>query len=235
MRPEDVDDMTDSTVLELSENILANIRKETCEGSGVTHSSTTQLPPQLIVALEADTYWREGASCGLQLSQYAFASAPGHPIFLDVIRRVMATSRRVQAMLADGDLSWNSDSFILSEWSGPVLWTEAVYRYLRARWGFDIRKLDTIKKPVRVGDVLIFPKDSFRAGGPGLEDEIIDQPQNRYIWHGSMGFERWRAGSLAAEEQARKLTEMTGTYIESIKVDSGSPANPLNGEAGPFP
>ena len=117
------------------------------------------------MALESDvTTWKSATEVGLQLVQYTFASAPGHPIFLDMIQRVLNVSLSVRTRFEAGDFGWTDDAFVLGEWSGPGLWTEAVYRYLIARWGFDIRMLDATRGPVRVGDVLILHRDAFRAG-----------------------------------------------------------------------
>ena len=155
--------------------------------------SPSEGAPQLIVALESSpSHWRGITEVGLQLVQYAFASSPGHPVFLDIMSRVVSTSRTVAQQTEEGDFRWNDDNFILTKWSGPGLWTEAVYRYLGARWGFDVRLLDGMdlwdegderkgrgKKGVRVGDVLILRRDAFRGRWKTKEERKLEEEEER--------------------------------------------------------
>ena len=182
-----------------------------CPLDSTSYIPPNETPPQLIVALESDiTTWKSATEVGLQLVQYTFAAAPGHPVFLDIIQRVLNVSRTVASRFEAGDFGWTDDGFVLSEWSGPGLWTEAVYRYLIARWGFDIRMLDVTRGPVRVGDVLILHRDAFRAnsGQAVWPDEGM-----RYVHHDFRGFERWRKGT---ERKAAQMEEIRQKYEELV-------------------
>ena len=202
--PSEVEDLTPPGVL-AAETLLryqTMLQRTGCEAvdmndmglaEGLEFISPSEAPPQLIVALESSpSHWRGITEVGLQLVQYAFASSPGHPVFLDIMSRVVSTSRTVATQTEAGDFRWNDDNFILTKWSGPGLWTEAVYRYLGARWGFDVRLLDGMdlwdegdesvgkgKKGVRVGDVLILRRDAFRGRWKTKEERLREEKKEK--------------------------------------------------------
>ena len=146
-----------------------------------------EAPPALVISLETAT--RRDDAEGGHLAQYAFASAPGHPMLLDLLQHIVEVSRAVEDLRAAGDnRTWNTDQLVFT-WTGPEVWSSAVWRYLWARWGFDSRRLDQVNHPVRVGDVLILPVDAFRAPTP---EPSQDQPIEACLWHGFNGHSRWR-------------------------------------------
>jgi len=154
-----------------------------------------EAPPALIVALETGT--RRDDHEGGHLSQYAFAAAPGHPMFLDLLQHIVEVSRAVDQLRAAGDnRTWNLDRIVYT-WTGPEIWSSAVWRYLWARWGFDSRRLHGTSHPVRVGDVLILPFLSFHAPWPEPKE---DQPPEACLWHGFSGYTRWKH----TEEEKKK-------------------------------
>lgn len=136
-------------------------------------------PPRLIVAIEDE---RDGPTAvRLKLAQWTFAAVPGHPVLLDLIQHVAKVSHYVSRSLKDGTGAyWMSDEFVM-EWTGPKIFTEAVYRYLRAQWGFNFRRLKQVNHPVRVGDVLILPPRSFQADAAELRGGDL---RYSYVWHG---------------------------------------------------
>jgi len=209
--PNAVDDLTPPSIL-LAESLL-HAQALQSHGCSLPDSylPPNESPPQLIVALESDvTTWKSATEVGLQLVQYTFAAAPGHPVFLDIIQRVLNVSLTVRTRFEAGDFGWTDDAFVLGEWSTPGLWTEAVYRYLVARWGFDIRMLDMTRGPVRVGDVLTLHRDAFRAGvgAAGWPDEGM-----RYVHHDFSGFQRWRKGSARKEELMGEIERLYGEFV----------------------
>jgi len=174
-------DWTDSTLLRLNAEALK-----------LNHGDSrpppiNEAPPALIVALETGT--RRDDHEGGHLSQYAFAAAPGHPMFLDLLQHIVEVSRAVDQLRAAGDnRTWNLDRIVYT-WTGPEIWSSAVWRYLWARWGFDSRRLHGTSHPVRVGDVMILPFRSFHAPAP---ERIEDQPPEACLWHGFSGYTRWK-------------------------------------------
>lgn len=174
-------DWTDPTLLRLNAEALI-----------LTHGDSppqpvNEAPPSLIVALETGT--RRPDHEGGHLAQYGFAAAPGHPMFLDLLQHIVDMSRAMDQLRAAGDnKTWNLDRIVYT-WTGPEIWSSAVWRYLWARWGFDSRRLHGTSHPVRVGDVLILPYMSFRAPSP---TPVEEQPVEACMWHGFSGFKRWK-------------------------------------------
>ena len=180
-------DWTDPTLLQLDAQArnLAFI-----DDSQPQPSLANEGSPALIVSLE--TFTRRDDSEGGHIVQYAFAAAPGHPVFLDVLQRIVEVSRAVDQLRAAGEnTTWTTDQFVLA-WTGPKPWSAAVWRYLWARWGFDSRRFHGVDHPVRVGDVLILPYESFQAIFSELDHE---QPPEACLWHGLMGTDRWRTSA----------------------------------------
>lgn len=124
-----VQDWTDSKLLELdtaARNLtLANDTQS-------PHPLVNERPPALIVAIETQT--KRDDSEGGHLVQYAFAGAPGHPVLLDVLQHIVEVSRAVEGLRAAGDnKTWNTGQIVYT-WTGPEVWSSAVWRYLWALW-----------------------------------------------------------------------------------------------------
>lgn len=123
---------------------------------------------------------RDGShTTSFQVVQWTFAAKPGHPIFLDVVHRILDNS--LSNKYGRGT---DADVFL---WTGPAIWADAVWRYLLARWGFDFRRLASITHPVRIGDVLVLPLASFQAE---YSERWVKQGDEARVWHGALG--RWR-------------------------------------------
>ena len=162
-----------------------------------------EAPPALIISLESSVQttsfaWQEQANTGGQVVQWTFGGKPGHPVLLDVIQRIIEVSREVDELRANDDMeTWMRDEYVFF-WTGPTVWSSAVWRYLWARWGFDFRRLNEITHPVRIGDVLIFPYASFQATFSELN---VEQPLETCVWHGAFGFQRWRTPIPSGSEE----------------------------------
>jgi alpha 1,6-mannosyltransferase len=156
-------------------------------------------PPSVIVGIEADVgnradwndWWPRpvsvasifnSRSCQIQVVQWTMASAPGHPINLGALLRILHSTcdAILWARKHGKDIMWLTDNGrfeesqkkqevdVLAEpraggplgvmaWTGPGVWTDAVLSYLRVKYGVmwtDLRNLDA---PLRVGDVVILP------------------------------------------------------------------------------
>ncbi|KAL8767851.1 MAG: hypothetical protein Q9209_005743 [Squamulea sp. 1 TL-2023] len=148
-------------------------------GSSSPFTPVNQASPNVIVAIETEIT-RDDHEGG-HLAQYAFASAPGHPIFLDLLQQIVEVSRAMEDLRLAGDLRhWHSDQAVFT-WTGAEIWSSAVWRYLWARWGFDSRRLHRVNHPVRVGDVLILPFEAFRASSA---DPSRQESAEACLWHG---------------------------------------------------
>ncbi|KAF4212832.1 hypothetical protein CNMCM8980_010088 [Aspergillus fumigatiaffinis] len=96
--------------------------------TGAVYRSTN--PVRAIVGLEADCppdsdlYWRMGYTYPVQLTQWAFAWAPGHPILQMFIDRFSDATHEIASEAVD--------PLILT---GPVAFTEAVQSWLMATTG----------------------------------------------------------------------------------------------------
>jgi alpha 1,6-mannosyltransferase len=152
----------------------------------VSSSSHTSSPPSVIVALETDgslsrKIWQERSFVrGIQIVQWTIASSRSHPIFLDVIGRAV---KKWEEAVSKGLTLEDLDPL---EWTGPGPFSDAVFRYLLARYGFHPKQASWDAVPIRVGDVLILPEKAFQARG----SEGPQQP-HAAVWHGFSG--SWRA------------------------------------------
>lgn len=169
-------DMTDFRLLQLATTAQALIHGNSSRSSP---TPINEAPPALIVALETET--TRDDSEGGHFAQYAFASAPGHPMFLDLLQHIVEASRAMADLRAAGDLKTWTSAQVVFTWTGAEIWSSAIWRYLWARWGFDSRRLHGIDHPVRVGDVLILPAEAFKASSA---DPAQQESTEACVWHG---------------------------------------------------
>lgn len=164
-------------------------------------------PPQVVVGIEVDvpdiTGWETFWPRPIQIVQWTMAGSPGHPIYLDSIRRVVDsmqvvkdwdTERKSKAkeLLArltsddstlkdrikhlDDEELWTQlrnlltvDPFdkerggrmSLIEATGPGAFSDAVFSYLKARYGIHWSQLHNIQTATRIGEVAILPITGF--------------------------------------------------------------------------
>lgn len=106
---------------------------------------------RLLIRISLPQWWPRP----LQLTQWTLASAPGHPIFLDVVRRILLAStqaanwrsrqaERVRELEVAGDqeaakrvreasvIKWKGgdgleEGVSVMDWTGPGVWTDAVF------------------------------------------------------------------------------------------------------------
>ncbi|KAJ9111367.1 hypothetical protein QFC19_001135 [Naganishia cerealis] len=154
------------------------LQKETAEAlltQDVHRRLTTQLEsfesPRLVVALEYDHWtsggggqeWRElGLARGMQFVQWTMMAQPGHPVLLDTLSRIIkdVEINRVRDSPSHGTNgeegeSENRDRLLeVLDFTGPGVFSDAVFRYLLARWGVHPRDISGSSGPIRIGDVL---------------------------------------------------------------------------------
>lgn len=132
-------------------------------------------PVRAIVGLEADClpesdlYWRMGYFYPIQLTQWSFAWAPGHPILQSFINRLFSAVQAVSEKYR-GDLKSNSAQKALYDidplnLTGPVAFTDSVRGWLETDWDLRWNALSGLNdggQSKYVGDVLVLPITGFR-------------------------------------------------------------------------
>nr|ODN88330.1 glycosyltransferase [Cryptococcus depauperatus CBS 7841] len=185
-------------------------------------------PPSLVVSVEFDSVefgwdnWRDlGVSRAVQITQWTFMARPGHPVFLDALGRTLKNSEWMA--LKEKEAKANGQKFVpdnaassfflrnkrthinasdsLNGLDQESCYTDCVYRYLLARYGFKPMDLLHVKKPTRVGDVLILPAGSYSSVNPFGDDQ---QREWAAVWHGPM------AGRRPGAARRRALEEIEG-------------------------
>ncbi|KAJ9114684.1 hypothetical protein QFC22_005560 [Naganishia vaughanmartiniae] len=129
-------------------------------------------PPRLVVALEYDHWasgsqgWREmGLSRGMQFVQWTMMAQPGHPVFLDTLNRIMGDVERHRVLQRrdsvidtegdeDGEDRQDRVLDVSTNTLHHLLSSDAVFRYLLARWGVHPRDISGASGGQRIGDVL---------------------------------------------------------------------------------
>ena len=137
----------------------------------------------LVVGIEADPDredWHEWYSRRVQLCQWTIQAKAGHPVLVDVVANITEETLKRQA---EGRLKSSTIKDVV-EFTGPALWTDAIFRYLNNPAYFDMQTssgnitwehFTGMKTAKRVGDVVILPITSFSPGighmGAGEDDD----------------------------------------------------------------
>ncbi|KAL3472478.1 hypothetical protein BJX99DRAFT_272886 [Aspergillus californicus] len=179
---------------------------------------------QGIVGIEADCppdtdgYWRAGYFFPVQLTQWSFAWAPGHPIlelFIDRLRATMRDATKVAALNNQPLLPEASSQFDLRDidpvnLTGPIAFTDSVRSWLDMktdlRWNA-LSGLDDGGVSKVVEDILVLPITGFSPGRgryANMGSKPITDPSAR-LYHHAEG--SWRKISLKVEygKVCRKL------------------------------
>lgn len=136
--------------------------------------------PSIIVGVEADVGeredWQDWWAKPLQIVQWTIASAPHHPIMLQAVLRIAhQTAKAVEWVKEREENDINDNATVLSEprdggpigvvnWTGPGVFTDAVLAYLQHQYGVHWVDLKGLKKPLRIGDVVVLPVTGFSPG-----------------------------------------------------------------------
>ncbi|WWC63834.1 uncharacterized protein I303_106439 [Kwoniella dejecticola CBS 10117] len=155
---------------------------------GAEWRSRISTHPAVIVGVDVDVHNKEGWQNEwprpLGICQWTLSSAPSHPIFLDAVRRVVNSTRVVEAweewrideiqkLESDGQVEQAEElkgqhrdhAMNVMEWTGPGLFTDSVVAFLLARYNVSWHRLRSLDHPLRIGDVLILPITGFSPGG----------------------------------------------------------------------
>lgn len=139
----------------------------------------------LIVGIEADPDrpdWKEWYARRIQLCQWTIQAKPGHPVLRDIVARIVEKTlakQRGGTLELPGD---KSDGSEIMDWTGPGVWTDAVFDYFndRKKSGLKsqvgIKDFFNLKAPKHVSDVLVLPVTSFSPGVDQFGAKDTDDP-----------------------------------------------------------
>ncbi|KAM0247511.1 hypothetical protein ACHAQJ_009817 [Trichoderma viride] len=160
-------------------------------------------PVNLIWGLEADTdpnsnaYWRMGYTYPIQLTQWALASAPGHPVLKQFMDNL-----RAEVRLETEATSYDPNRADPLTRTGPAAVTLATLLWLEHHTGFRWNALTGLKdggKSKLVADALILPITGFSPGRKGygnMGSKLITDPDARLVHH---AFGSWRKFDMLVE------------------------------------
>ena len=137
----------------------------------------------LIIGIEADpdrADWKDWYSRRIQFCQWTIQAKPGHPVLRDVVATITEDTLR---MKKKGVLKAKKLDKSIVEFTGPAVWTDAVFSYLNDPVYYKIdgknvtwetfTGMETAKK---VGDVVILPITSFSPGVQQMGSKEPDDP-----------------------------------------------------------
>lgn len=153
-------------------------------------STTDWLPEEvsrssigLVIGIEADpnrTDWKEWYSRRIQFCQWTIQAKSGHPVLRDVVTTITEETLR---MKKKGVLKVNKFDKSIVEFTGPAMWTDAIFSYLNDPNYFKMdgrnitweafTGMETAKK---VGDIVILPITSFSPGVQQMGAKEPDDP-----------------------------------------------------------
>ncbi|KAH8146996.1 uncharacterized protein LAJ45_09077 [Morchella importuna] len=147
----------------------------------------------MVVGIEADPDredWSQWYSRRIQFCQWTIQSKPGHPVLREIVANItMETLDRKKAK----KLSIDHDNVV--EWTGPAVWTDAVFEYFNDETFFDMsastggiswKNFTGMKEPKKVGDVVVLPITSFSPGVGQMGAGEIDDPM-AFVHHNFEG------------------------------------------------
>ena len=154
-------------------------------------SATDWLPEEvprssigLVVGIEADpdrADWKEWYSRRIQLCQWTIQAKSGHPVLRDIVATITEDTLR---MKKKGTLKAKKLEKNIIEFTGPAVWTDAIFNYLNNPTFFKMADgknitwetftgIETAKK---VGDVVVLPITSFSPGVQQMGAKEPDDP-----------------------------------------------------------
>ncbi|KAE9368381.1 glycosyltransferase family 32 protein [Stipitochalara longipes BDJ] len=177
--------------------------------TGKTFSSPSK-PIELILGIEGDNrpdtddYWRMGYNYPVQLTQWALASAPNHPILNSFVSNFVTMVQEVTRPYR-GDAKATKEALYRVdpiELTGPAAVTLATMRYLEEKDGLRWDALTGLVDQGRskaVGNTLIYPITAFSPGRGkwhGMGSKPITDPDARVL-HRAQG--SWKTPNLKVE------------------------------------
>lgn len=139
----------------------------------------------LIIGIEADpdrADWKDWYSRRIQFCQWTIQAKSGHPVLRDIVATITEDTLR---MKKKGILKAKKMDKSIVEFTGPAVWTDAVFSYLNDPTYY---KMDANGKNVtwetftgmesakKVGDVVVLPITSFSPGVQQMGAKEPDDP-----------------------------------------------------------
>ena len=140
----------------------------------------------IVVGIEADPDrpdWHKWYSRRIQFCQWTIQAKPGHPILRDLVATITEEALRMKKA---GFLTNGKTDKTIVEFTGPGVWTDAIFRYLNNPEYFKIRPDETRNityedftnqvEHRKVGDVVVLPITSFSPGVQQMGAGDVDDP-----------------------------------------------------------
>lgn len=166
----------------------------------------------LVVGIEADPDrpdWKEWYSRRIQFCQWTIQSKPGHPVLREIVSRITKeTLRRKRAGLLE-----NMHDKNVIEFTGPAVWTDAVFDYFNDPRYFDMKaskglidwqNFTGMEDTKRVGDVIVLPITGFSPGVGQMGAKEYDDPM-AFVKHDFEG--SWKPEELRHIGEEKKEEE----------------------------
>jgi len=125
----------------------------------------------LVIGIEADpdrADWARWYSRRIQFCQWTIKAKPGHPVLVDIVTNITAETLKRKR---EGNLKPSHEGVV--EWTGPAVWTDAVFSYFNDPEFFDttgstgnitFKDFTGMRNSKKVGDVAVLPITSFSPG-----------------------------------------------------------------------
>ncbi|PNY26820.1 Initiation-specific alpha-1,6-mannosyltransferase [Tolypocladium capitatum] len=175
------------------------------QGASSPSDEASSRPVNLLWGLEADTdpqsdvYWRMGYTYPVQLTQWALASAPKHPVLSQFMDGLNAQISEAKKTSFDAAAAEKADPLTRT---GPAAVTLATSTWLEKKVGFRWNALTGLKDGGRaklVSDVLVLPITGFSPGRGkygNMGSKPVTDPDAR-LHHHALG--SWRRFDLIVE------------------------------------
>ncbi|KKA19133.1 Alpha-1,6-mannosyltransferase subunit (Och1), partial [Rasamsonia emersonii CBS 393.64] len=127
----------------------------------------------LIIGIEADPDrpdWHDWYSRRIQFCQWTIQAKPGHPVLRDVVATITEDALRMKKA---GILTKSKMDKTVVEFTGPAVWTDAIFRYFNNPEYFHFEagarnvtyeNFTGLTERKKVGDVAVLPITSFSPG-----------------------------------------------------------------------
>lgn len=137
----------------------------------------------LVVGIEADpdrTDWAKWFSRRIQFCQWTIQAKPGHPVLRDVVATI---TEDILRMKQQGILRTNKMDKSVIEFTGPAVWTDAIFNYINNPSYFKMEGKNItweaftgMESAKKVGDVVVLPITSFSPGVGQMGAKEPDDP-----------------------------------------------------------
>ncbi|OAL33953.1 hypothetical protein AYO20_06788 [Fonsecaea nubica] len=140
----------------------------------------------LVVGIEADPDrpdWNQWYARRIQFCQWTIQAKPGHPVLRDIVATI---TEDTLAMQKAGRLRKGREpAKSIMEYTGPGVWTDALFSYFNNQEYFDFSNRKTnvsysdffaITEHKKIGDVVVLPITSFSPGVGQMGSEGPEHP-----------------------------------------------------------